>query len=172
MKTRLKLIVMDVDGTMTDSGIYYDIQGNELKRFSTRDAAGIFAARAAGIKTMVLTGRECPATTRRMNELSLDYVFQGVKDKYSFLKTFLEENNYNKDEVGYIGDDLNDIAPMKLCGFKGCPADSCHEVTEIADYVSILNGGHGAIRDVVEHILTEYGEWEKTVRMLYGCKEE
>jgi len=167
-KARLKLIVIDVDGTMTDSGIYYDNYDNELKKFSTKDAIGFFAAREAGIKTMVLTGRECFATVRRMKELSVDYVFQGVKDKCSFLKRFLNDNQYNMDEVGYIGDDVNDIAPMRLCGFKGCPADSCHEIVEIADYVSSVNGGHGVIRDVVEHVLNEYGEWKDVIYRIYG----
>ena len=72
----LKLIVVDVDGTLTDSGIYYDENGNELKKFSTRDAAGFFASKVCGIKSMILTGRECAATTRRMKELQIDYVFQ------------------------------------------------------------------------------------------------
>ena len=74
----IKLIIIDVDGTLTDSGIYYDETGNELKRFSTRDAAGFFAARAAQIKTMILTGRECKATIRRMEEMKVDYIFQNV----------------------------------------------------------------------------------------------
>ena len=77
----IKVLVIDVDGTMTDAGIYYDETGNELKKFCTKDAAGFFAARIVGIKTMVLTGRECAATTRRMKELKVDYLCQNVKEK-------------------------------------------------------------------------------------------
>ena len=143
MKKKVKLLVVDVDGTMTDAGIYYDEHGNELKKFCTKDAAGFFAAHKSGIKIMVLTGRECAATTRRMTELKVDYLFQNVKDKLSFLKKFMQENEILKEEVGYIGDDLNDIPPMKISGFVGCPSDSCIEVREIADYVSNVKGGRG-----------------------------
>lgn len=165
---RIKYLIIDVDGTMTDSGIYYDEQGNELKKFSTKDAAGFFAAHKIGIKTIVITGRECAATTRRMQELKVDYIFQNVKDKMTFLKTFMNERNIAKEEVGYIGDDLNDLPSMLLAGYVGCPADSCIEVIEIANYVSPIKGGHGAVRDVIEHILRERGEWESAVAEIYG----
>lgn len=165
---KTKLLVIDVDGTMTDAGIYYDEHGNELKKFCTKDAAGFFAAHQAGIKIMVLTGRKCEATTRRMTELKADYLYQNVKDKSGFLKQFMAENELDKDEIGYIGDDLNDLLPMKLAGFVGCPADSCPEVIEIANYVSSLNGGHGAVRDVIEHLLRESGAWENAISKVYG----
>lgn len=157
----IKLLVVDVDGTLTDAGIYYDNYGNELKKFSTKDAAGFFAAKRVGIKTMILTGRECVATKKRMEELKVDYIFQNVRDKASFLTDFMNRNRYNRNNVGYIGDDLNDLLSMKLCGFVGCPVDSCNEVKENADYVSTVLGGHGAVRDVIEHLLKETGEWDK-----------
>lgn len=166
--TNIRYLVIDVDGTMTDAGIYYDEHGNELKKFCTKDAAGFFAAHQAGIKIMVLTGRKCEATTRRMTELKADYLYQNVKDKSGFLKQFMAENELDKDEIGYIGDDLNDLLPMKLAGFVGCPADSCPEVIEIANYVSSLNGGHGAVRDVIEHLLRESGAWENAISKVYG----
>ena len=78
----IKYIVIDVDGTMTDGGIYYDENGNELKKFCTKDAAGFFIAKRVGIKTVILTGRECQATTKRMKELQVDYLFQNITDKY------------------------------------------------------------------------------------------
>lgn len=151
----IKLLVIDVDGTMTDGGIYYDEHGNEWKKFNTKDAAGFFAARRVGIKTMVLTGRECSATTRRMTELQVDYLFQNVKDKAAFLRDFMQENSLKKEEVGYIGDDVNDLEPMKLTGLVMCPADACREVREIADYVSPVMGGHGAVRDGIEYLLID-----------------
>lgn len=164
----LKYLVIDVDGTMTDAGIYYDEHGNELKKFCTKDAAGFFAARAMGIKTIILTGRRCAATERRMKEMKADYIFQKVRDKKTFLQKFISENGISKQELGYIGDDLNDLPPMSLAGFVGCPADSCTEVRERADYVSTIKGGHGAVRDVIEHILRETGDWERLVQELYG----
>lgn len=163
-----KYLVIDVDGTMTDGGIYYDENGNETKKFCTKDAAGFFAAYQVGIKIMVITGRECKATTRRMTEMKVEYLYQNVKDKVSFLKNFMEENSIDKEEVGYIGDDLNDLPSMKLCGFVGCPADACEDVKNIADYISLVKGGYGAVRDVIEHMLKENGEWEAAISGVYG----
>ena len=165
---KYRLFVFDVDGTMTDGGIYYDENGNEMKKFCTRDAAGFFAAHATGIKIMVLTGRECAATTRRMQELNVDYLYQSVKDKVSFLDDFMKEHNIERAETGYIGDDLNDIPAMNLCGFVGCPKDSCPEVIEKADYVSKFCGGYGAVRDVIEHVLRADGKWTPSVNKVYG----
>lgn len=163
----LKYLVLDVDGTMTDAGIYYDENGNELKKFCTRDAAGFRAARHIGIKIIVLTGRECKATTRRMNEMSVDFLFQGVKNKKSFLQDFMQKNSLTKQDVGYVGDDINDLSSMSLTGFVACPMDACCEVKEVSDYVSPRNGGTGVIRDVVEYILKERGEWNSVVKTIY-----
>lgn len=163
----IKLIVIDVDGTMTDAGIYYDENGNELKKFCTRDAAGFFAAHQVGMKIMVLTGRECAATTRRMNELKVEYIYQNVINKAEFLKKFMEENCIIKEELCYIGDDLNDLPSMKLAGYVGCPADSCIEIKQIADYISSVNGGCGAVRDVIEHILRGKNLWDSAISCVY-----
>lgn len=165
---QIKYLIIDVDGTMTDAGIYYDEHGNELKKFCTKDAAGYFAARKAGIKLMVLTGRECQATTRRMQEMKFDYIVQNIKDKASYLKNFMEQNNIVKQELGYIGDDLNDLSPMKLCNFVGCPADACEEVKAQADYIAEIKGGYGAVRDIISAVLKERGEWERLVGEIYG----
>ena len=89
MKNKPRLIVIDVDGTMTDGGIYYDEHGNEMKKFCTKDAAGFFAAHEAGMEIMVLTGRECAATTRRMGEMQVDYLYQHIKDKRAFLQNVI-----------------------------------------------------------------------------------
>ena len=153
---------------MTDAGIYYDEHGNELKKFCTKDAAGFFAAKKTGIQVMVLTGRECAATTRRMTEMKVDYLVQNCKDKMTYLTQFMKDNGISRDEMGYLGDDLNDLPPMKLCGFVGCPADACLEVRERADYISNVKGGYGAVRDIIEHMLRERGEWEKATAEIYG----
>lgn len=163
----LRYLVIDVDGTMTDGGIYYDDHGNELKKFCTRDAAGFFAAHFLGIKTVVLTGRECAAVKRRMKELKVDYVFENIRDKRTFLEKFMSENSISKEELGYIGDDLNDLPAMKMAGFVGCPADSCAEVIAIAEYVSCKNGGCGAVRDVIEYLLRACDKWEEVTRQIY-----
>lgn len=164
---KLEYWIIDVDGTMTDGGIYYDDSGNELKKFCTKDAAGLFAAEAIGIRVVVLTGRECPATEKRMKELGVSYLFQNIKDKKSFLEQFMKDNHISKEKVGYIGDDLNDLSPMRLAGYLACPKDSCTEIREIADYVSPVRGGHGAVRDIIEHKLRESDDWDRAIKTAY-----
>lgn len=166
---RIKYLIIDVDGTLTDSGIYYDENGNELKRFSTRDAAGFFAAKEKGIKTIILTGRECAATIRRMEELKVDVLIQNCRDKVQFINEFMRDNGIHSEELGYIGDDINDYNSMKLCGFVGCPIDACDEVKTIADYVSPYRGGYGAARDVISYILKERGEWIDAINSVFGA---
>lgn len=165
----IKYLVIDVDGTMTDAGIYYDEHGNELKKFCTKDAAGFFAAKKAGIQVLVLTGRECAATIRRMGEMKVDYLVQNCKDKVQYLTEFMRKHQITKEEIGYLGDDINDLSAMRLCSFVGCPADSCAEIKERADYISTIQGGHGAVRDIIEHLLWEREEWEQIMEELYGA---
>lgn len=164
----IKYLVIDVDGTMTDAGIYYDENGNELKKFCTKDAAGFFTAHQVGIKIVVLTGRECAATTRRMTEMKVDYLVQNIKDKIAYLDDFIQREKISYEEIGYLGDDLNDLAGMQKTGFAGCPEDACEEIKEICDYVSAVKGGHGAVRDIVSHLLKERGEWEGAISKVYG----
>ena len=164
----IKYLIIDVDGTMTDAGIYYDEHGNELKKFCTKDAAGFFAASQAGIKIMVLTGRECAATTRRMQEMKVDYLVQNIKDKISYLDNFMKENHITFEQIGYLGDDLNDYAGMKAAGYAGCPADACEEIKAICNYVSPVKGGQGAVRDIITYLLKQRGEWEQAVEAVYG----
>lgn len=168
MLENIKYLVIDVDGTMTDSGVYYDNSGNELKRFSTKDGAGFFACREGGIEIIVITGRMCEATARRMREMKIENLFQNITAKKQFLKEYMEKRGISKEEIGYIGDDINDVPPMRLCGFVGCPKDSCREVLELADYVSPIKGGHGAMRDVIEYIFRQRGQWDDLVEKIYG----
>lgn len=165
---KIKYLIIDVDGTLTDAGIYYDENGNELKKFCTKDAAGFFAAHQVGIQIMILTGRECAATTRRMKEMKVEYLIQNCRDKITYIQDFMKENYINREEMGYLGDDLNDLPGMSLCGFAGCPADACEEVKERADYVSDVRGGYGAVRDIISYLLKERGEWETAISKIYG----
>lgn len=166
---KIKYLVIDVDGTMTDAGIYYDEYGNEFKKFCTRDAAGFFMAKQAGIKIMVLTGRECAATTRRMQEMKVDFLVQNIKDKFSYLEEFVHRENIHYEDLGYLGDDLNDLAGMTRAGFAGCPEDACEEIKSVCHYRSSVKAGHGAVRDIVSHLLKRRGEWENAVSSVYGA---
>jgi 3-deoxy-D-manno-octulosonate 8-phosphate phosphatase (KDO 8-P phosphatase) len=164
----IKYLIIDIDGTLTDGGVYYDEHGNELKKFCTKDGSGMVMVRTAGIKPIVITGRESAATTRRMKELGVETFYQKVNDKFFWLKAWMLENDVKKDEIGYIGDDLNDLAPMKLCGFVACPADAIADVKEVADYVSTENGGHGVIRDVIRKMLVDEKMWNSLLEKTFG----
>lgn len=152
--------VLDVDGTMTDSGIYFDNNGNELKRFSTRDYAGVLMAHYVGIKILIVTGRESKATERRAKEMHVDYLYQNVKNKKEFIADFMHSNGIAKENLGYIGDDYNDYAAMQLAGFVACPADACVEIKHMADYVSNVHGGQGVVQDVFRWLLERNGKYE------------
>ncbi len=165
-RTDIKLFIIDVDGTMTDGGIYYDNQENELKKFCVKDAAGFFVLKYFKCKILVLTGRECFATEKRMKELKVDYLVQNIKDKEHYLIDFLIKEKISITETGYIGDDLNDLKCMKHCGFKACPADACEEIKNIADYVSPIRGGNGVIRDVVENVIGKK-RWKEAIGAIY-----
>jgi 3-deoxy-D-manno-octulosonate 8-phosphate phosphatase (KDO 8-P phosphatase) len=163
----IKSIIIDVDGTMTDGGIYYDDNGNEMKKFNTKDAAGFFTAKACGIQTVIITGRSSFATERRMKELHASVVEQGIVNKVEYIQQYMEKNHIQKKELAYIGDDLNDYSGMKLAGFVACPADAAWEIIQIADYVSEKNGGEGVVRDVITHILKKRGQWEQAIQQCY-----
>lgn len=160
---KLKYLILDVDGTLTDSGVIYDENGNELKRFSTKDGMGFNIAHEAGLQIICMTGRECKATHRRMSELRTEYIFQNVKRKPDFLKQFMTDNNLVAENFAYIGDDLNDYKAMKMCGFVGCPVEAAVQVKEIADYVSPVKAGYGAMRDVVEFMIKQRGDYDDVI---------
>ena len=163
----IKYWVVDVDGTMTDAGIYYDENGNETKKFCTKDAAGYFAARAVGMEIIVITGRECQSVTKRLTELGVEKIFQNIKNKKSFLFEYMQKYGISKDQVAYIGDDLNDLPAMSLAGYIACPADACIEIKQKADYISTNKGGNGAVRDCIEYVLRSVELWDEAIKKVY-----
>lgn len=165
--SKIKLIVLDVDGTLTDGGIYYDSQGNEMKRFDVKDGLGIKVGLAAGLEFAVITGRESPMVERRVRELGIRHLIQGTQKKVPALRKLAEERDLSLDEIAYMGDDLNDLPAMRLVGVRACPADADKQVRELCDYVSKQNGGHGAVRTFIQEILTNTGIWVTVSEMLY-----
>lgn len=164
----IELIVMDVDGTLTDGSIYYSEDKTEIKKFNVKDAAGILACQAVGKKCMLLTGRESYAVERRAKDLHIAFVFQGIKDKKAFLLNFADENGYVKEEILFIGDDLNDLSAMKIVGRTGCPANAADEVKQFSEFISAYNGGDGAVRDILFQLLKEEGRYEEAIANAYG----
>ena len=163
----IRLLVLDVDGTMTDGGVYYDATGNELKKFSVKDGAGLVALRRAGVQVMICTGRESEAVRRRAADLKITDVYHNVGKKATFLRDFMAQNGYAREETAYCGDDLNDLAAMALCGFVACPADAAEEVKARADYICPQRGGEGAVRGAVEKILRGDGRWRTAVQQAF-----
>ena len=164
---KIKLIVLDVDGTLTDGGVYYDSQGNEMKRFDVKDGLGILVARKAGLEFAIITGRASPMVERRAKELGVKYLLQGVQKKYPALTELTRECGLALDEIGYIGDDLNDLQCMEAVGFRACPADAAKAVKDICNYVASVPGGHGAVRDSLEYLLTNCERWDVAANACY-----
>lgn len=166
----IRVLVLDVDGTLTDGGIYYDSTGNELKKFAAKDGAGLIIARAAGIRVVICTGRECEAVRRRAADLKITDVYQNVGRKASFLQEFFAREGYAREEIAYCGDDVNDLAAMALCGFVACPADATDLILARADYICTRRGGDGAVREAVQKILLDDGRWKDAVQAAFGVE--
>lgn len=154
---RIRYLILDVDGTMTDGGVYLDSQGYEMKKFQIKDGAGILLAQKAGIESMILTGRQSACVAKRAQELGISLVFQQVKDKKSFLLAFMEKNRILPEEAAYIGDDLNDLEAMHCVGVAVCPQDAARQVKAYCHIVLSARGGQGAVREFVEMILEKRG---------------
>jgi 3-deoxy-D-manno-octulosonate 8-phosphate phosphatase, yrbI family len=156
----IKLVLLDVDGTLTDGGIYRGNNGEELKRFNVKDGYAIVNAQKLGIEFGIITGRKSELVEIRSNELKIKYLYQGISEKTVILKEIMQKTGLKKEEIAYMGDDLNDILIMKQSGLTGAPKDAADEVIQIADFVSKKNGGSGAVREFVEYILKKDGKWE------------
>lgn len=167
---KIKLVVLDVDGTLTDGGIYYDSQGNEMKRFDVKDGLGIKVGLAAGLEFAVITGRESPIVQRRVKELGIQHLMSGVQVKLPALKQLIAELGLTPEQVCYIGDDWNDLQSMEYVGVRMCPCDAADDVKKICQYVSTKAGGSGAVRECTERILMEYGLWTDAAKKQYYGK--
>ena len=153
----IKLIGTDVDGTLTDAGMYYTIDGEVMKKFNTHDGMGLKLCQAAGIKTAILTSENTQIVAKRAEKLKIDYLFQGMKCKLEVIKKLCEELNIGLENVAYIGDDINDFDILSAVGLKACPADALPKIKNIPDIkIMSLKGGEGAVREFIdEYILKD-----------------
>ena len=154
----IRLLVCDVDGTLTDGSIIYDSAGVESKNFSSKDGLILRVMPRLGVSVLLLTGRSSETTQRRASELGCALI-EHARDKYAVLRNYMDENGFDFESTAYIGDDLNDYAAMKACGFKACPADAAREIRDISDYIPPCNGGCGAVRVICEEILMRDGKY-------------
>lgn len=155
----IKLLVMDVDGVLTEGGIIINSDGSESKRFSVLDGHGVWMWHRAGLQTAFISGRESEATRYRAEQLEIGYVLQGCGQKGPAFEKLLAESGVSAGQVAYIGDDLLDLPVMLRAGFSVAVANAVNEVKEQADYVTKRLGGSGAVREVVEYILGRTGKW-------------
>lgn len=147
---RIRLVAMDVDGTLTDGKIYMGPQGELMKAFHVRDGYRLAQCQRHGIITAIITGRGSEIVARRSQELHISEVYQGVTDKRPALEALAERYGCTPEEVLYIGDDCNDLACMAFSGISACPADADARVRRQADYVCAAKGGEGAVREVLD----------------------
>lgn len=148
---KIKLLVMDVDGTLTDGKINMGKQGEVFKSFDIKDGYGIHEILPRyHIRSAIITGRQSAIVENRANELEIDFVIQGVKDKLEKVKEIAHKMDISLQEVAFIGDDMIDLICMTECGLSGCPADAVMEIKERADFVSRYDGGKGAVREFIE----------------------
>lgn len=160
----IQVLVIDVDGVLTDGTIVINSDGSESKFFSVLDGHGILLWRRAGLKIAFLSGRESEPTRRRAEELEVEYVFQDCHDKLDAIKAFLKQQGFSPDRIAYIGDDLPDLPVIRYVGFGVAVANAVDEVKQYADYVTMLPGGKGAVREVIEYILKETGRWPELMK--------
>jgi YrbI family 3-deoxy-D-manno-octulosonate 8-phosphate phosphatase len=150
---RIKMLVMDVDGVLTDAGMYYSEDGNELKKFNTRDGKGIELLHKAGIKTAIITSEETKIVARRAEKLKIDDLYQGARNKLGALKEIAAKHALKLEEIAYIGDDVNDLEVMEAVGLAVSVADGLPQVKKSTHYVTEKKGGEGAVRELADMIL-------------------
>ncbi|HJS24485.1 MAG TPA: HAD hydrolase family protein [Pyrinomonadaceae bacterium] len=162
---RIKLLLMDCDGVLTDGRIWLFENGEEQKGFHTRDGLGIDLWHRAGLSSGIISGRESSAVERRARALGMTYIWQGRADKEQVFAETLSKARVTNEEVAYIGDDLNDIPLMLRSGLGVAVADASLETRLQAHYVTNLAGGYGAVREVIELILKAQGRWADLIRI-------
>jgi 3-deoxy-D-manno-octulosonate 8-phosphate phosphatase (KDO 8-P phosphatase) len=159
----IELLLLDVDGVLTDGGILYADDGAELKRFHVRDGSGLKLWHSAGKQSAIISGRKSLAVDRRAAELGIRPVLQGRDDKLRAFQEVLAETGLQVEQVCAIGDDLPDLPVLQRCGLAVAVADACREVREVAHYATNAPGGHGAVREAIEWLLKLRGEWDEVV---------
>ena len=150
---KIKIFLSDVDGVLTDGGMYYSSRGEEMKKFNTRDGKGLELLQKKGIKVALITQEESDPVRYRARKMNVDYFRSGVKNKLEVLKGIAQEMKISLDQISFIGDDLNDTEVLKQVGFSSTPADGVIENKRIVDYICTKGGGKGCVREVCDLIL-------------------
>lgn len=168
--SRIKALVFDVDGVMTDGSLTFDENGAEYKTFNAKDGQGIIMMNRSGFVTAIITARENGTVRHRFKNLGMTKLYEGCKNKIAALRDFMEEFNLKPEEIAYMGDDLPDICVLKTVGLPCCPNDAVHEVKEYTAFVSSKNGGRGAVRELCDFILKASGKYEDATSAIINRK--
>jgi 3-deoxy-D-manno-octulosonate 8-phosphate phosphatase (KDO 8-P phosphatase) len=156
---KIELLLLDVDGVLTDGGIVYADDGRELKRFHVRDGSGLKLWQSAGKRVAIVSGRTSPTVDRRAAELGIAPVLQGCSEKLPAFEAVLAATGLSAEQVCAVGDDIPDLPVLRKAGLAVAVADACPEARGVADYVTALPGGYGAVRDAVEWLCKLQGTW-------------
>ncbi|MFQ6108097.1 MAG: KdsC family phosphatase [Candidatus Aminicenantales bacterium] len=158
---KIRMIVMDVDGTLTDGTLLVLPDGEELKSYNVRDGTGILLAHLAGLKTGIITGKISKSLSKRAEKLRIFEIYQGILDKKKALEEILSKHDLTPDEIAYIGDDLGDLEVLKSVGLAGAVADAHPEIKRHCHFLCSNPGGKGAVREFIEFILEAQEKWDK-----------
>jgi 3-deoxy-D-manno-octulosonate 8-phosphate phosphatase (KDO 8-P phosphatase) len=158
--TPIRMILMDVDGVLTDGSIIWDDQGVQSKVFNVKDGFGIHWIRKLGIKTGIITGKTSDIVLHRARELDLDEVHQGEIQKLPVYEKIKVKYGFSDQQIAYVGDDILDLPLLLQVGFSAAPADAHSEILKRVDFVSQYSGGRGAVREIIELIIKAHGKWE------------
>lgn len=157
--SKIKLVLTDNDGVLTDTGVYYSIKGEEFKRFSIRDGMGVERLRELlNIETGIITGEQSGSVKKRAEKLKIKFLYTGVKYKEKLFADILSQSKFKPDNIAFIGDDVNDLELFKLVGLTACPGDTLDYIQEKVDYVCKNRGGNGAFREFAELIIALQSE--------------
>ena len=164
----IKLLILDVDGVLTDGKIIYTDSGEEIKRFDAKDGHGLKLLMRSGIEVALLTGRKSKAIVHRARDLGIEQVYQKAIDKIAVYSKILTKSTLLDKNVAFVGDDLVDIPVLKKVGFSAAVPDAVPEVKEIVDYVTSKNGGEGAVREICELLLKAQNKWKKVTEKYHS----
>ncbi len=161
---RVKMLLLDVDGVLTDGRIIYDSRGRDSKFFDVHDGMGVYLMKKAGIPVILITAKSSRAIRPRARDMQVEAVFADVSPKSLVLDTIVEKYGVGKEEICFIGDDLVDLCLMRRVGFPVAVANACAEIKAAAVYITVKAGGRGAVREVIEIILKSQDKWQEAMK--------
>ena len=162
---KIRLLLLDVDGVLTDGRIVYDSRGHDMKFFDVHDGLGVYALRRAGIKTVLITAKGSRAIKPRARDMQIEEVFENISPKTAVLEKILKKYKVKANEVCFAGDDLVDLCLMKKVGLPVAVFNAVPEIKQVADYITIKEGGRGAVREIAELILKSQDKWFQAVKL-------